>query len=178
MNKFKEGDGIVRASMDARWARIGFKATVLCGNMYLDALGKINEIIDDYWELAEDTSKLVTVTHEGNVYELDKHYLFGNSHQLHRLLKIDKLSDFPFRVLDKGQENGFTKIHLVDLNTGTITPAPIELINGAAYSFSVRKSETVIAGIYDGRVFNVSQGQWVDFESCTNIRPMTVTESK
>jgi hypothetical protein len=38
--------------MDARWARIGFKAVVLDGNMYLDALGEVNEIIDDYWELA------------------------------------------------------------------------------------------------------------------------------
>jgi hypothetical protein len=128
--------------------------------------------------LAEDTIKPVTQEYQGNIYELDKHYLFGISHQLHKLLKIDKLSDYPFRVMDKGDENGFKTMHLVNLDAGTITPAPIELINGAAYSFSVRKSETVIAGIYDGRVFNVSQGQWVDFESCTNIRPMTVTESK
>jgi hypothetical protein len=52
MSKFNKNDKITRSSMDARWARIGFKAVVLDGNMYLDALGEVNEIIDDYWELA------------------------------------------------------------------------------------------------------------------------------
>jgi hypothetical protein len=52
MSKFNKNDKITRSSMDAKWARIGFKAVVLDGNMYLDALGEVNEIIDDYWELA------------------------------------------------------------------------------------------------------------------------------
>jgi hypothetical protein len=53
MNKFNIGDEIERECMDARWAWIGFKAVVLKGNLYLDALGEINEIIDEYWELVK-----------------------------------------------------------------------------------------------------------------------------
>ena len=52
MSKFNKNDKITRSSGDAKWARIGFKAVVLDDNMYLDALGEVNEIIDDYWELA------------------------------------------------------------------------------------------------------------------------------
>tara|TARA_R110000782_G_scaffold214008_1_gene301906 strand:- start:511 stop:894 length:384 start_codon:yes stop_codon:yes gene_type:complete len=122
-----------------------------------------------------------TVMHEGNVYEIGKHYLFGNSHQLHRLLKIDKFSGFPFRVLDKGQENGFTKIRLFDLDTGTITPAPIYLIDGNAYMFDVR--DNTFLGFYrasrNSFFYEIENGNKIAGASeCTNIRPMTVAESK
>ena len=53
MSKFKENDNIERACNDAKWARIGFKAVVLKGNLYLDALGGINEILDEYWKLVK-----------------------------------------------------------------------------------------------------------------------------
>ena len=119
-----------------------------------------------------------TVTHKGNVYEIGKHYLFGNSYQLHKLLKINTESDYPFRVLDEGQENGFTKIHLVDLDEGTITPAPIELIDGNAYTFDYF-SEKDLIGVYS-KSWNVllSLKKQVQAIHCTNIRPMTVKESK
>ena len=118
-----------------------------------------------------------TVTHEGNIYELDKHYLFGNSYQLHKLLKINTESDYPFRVLDKGQENGFTKIHLVDLDEGTITPAPIELIDGNAYMFDYQSKLTI--GLYYklNNMFYMADFS-LSVKNCSNIRPMTVAESK
>ena len=116
-----------------------------------------------------------TVTHEGNVYEIGKHYLFGNTYQLHKLLGINSESDYPFRVLDKGQENGFTKIHLVDLDEGTITPAPIELIDGAAYMFDYQGSEFI--GLYeDDEKILFMVGCTYNLENCSNIRPMKVVE--
>jgi hypothetical protein len=177
MKKFKEGDWLVRNANFTRNFPEGWESRVLEDFCVADLDGQLIPINYHYWKLAEDTSKPVTVTHEGNVYELDKHYLFGNSHQLHRLLKIDKLSDFPFRVLDKGQENGFTKIHLVDLNTGTITPAPIELIDGNAYMFNYQGIKHI--GLYEKNESSFFMvGCSYNLENCTNIRPMTVTESK
>jgi hypothetical protein len=179
MNKFKEGDGIVRASMDARWARIGFKATVLCGNMYLDALGKINDIIDDYWELAEDTSKTVTVTHEGKVYELNKDYLFGKFKTMLKLKWIDSLSEYPFQTIEGCHETGYKEIFLCTPDLGTITPAPIDLIDGNAYMFDYHKSRKPAIGVYsasNNTFLTVSNDHFVF--NCTNIRPMTVAESK
>jgi hypothetical protein len=176
MNKFKEGDGIVRASMDARWARIGFKATVLCGNMYLDALGKINEIIDDYWELAEDTSKLVTVTHEGNVYEVGKYYLFsdnGNEWALSRLACINSQNSFKF----ESDRSVWNLIKETKGSIGTITTAPIELIDGNAYMFNYQGIKHI--GLYEKNESSFFMvGCSYNLENCTNIRPMTVTESK
>jgi hypothetical protein len=178
MNKFKEGDGIVRASMDARWARIGFKATVLCGNMYLDALGKINEIIDDYWELAEDTSKPVTVTHEGNAYEIGKPYLFsmsGVTWSYDNLIDIDGGYSKPFCT--KSKEWHYIKEVPTSENMGTITPAPIELIDGNAYMFDYKHVSYI--GLYDQPSFRFIQANGFTLSThCTNIRPMTVSESK
>jgi hypothetical protein len=139
--------------------------------------------ISDGWvyecniELAEDISKPVTEEYEGNVYELDKHYLFGNSHQLHKLLRIDKLSDFPFRIIDNTHENGFKSIHLVNLDEGTITPAPIELIDGNAYMFDYESKQTI--GLYYklNDMFYMADFS-LSVKKCTNIRPMTVAESK
>jgi hypothetical protein len=118
-----------------------------------------------------------TVTHEGNVYELDKHYLFGISQQLHKLLKIDKLSDYPFRVMDKGDENGFKTMHLVDLDAGTITPAPIDLIDGNAYMFNVQGNEVI--GLYSSDDETLTSARYcLHYSMMSNIRPMTVAESK
>jgi hypothetical protein len=180
MRKFKEGDWLVRNANFTRNFPEGWESRVLEDFCVADLDGQLIPINYHYWKLAEDTSKPVTVTHEGNVYELDKHYLFGNSHQLHRLLKIDKSSVFPFRVLDKGQENGFTKIHLVDLDTGTITPALIELIDGNSYMFDesgYQKKDCV--GLYEKFRHKFHLTNYAVFvNDCTNIRPMTVTESK
>ena len=116
-----------------------------------------------------------TVTHEGNVYEIGKHYLFGNTYQLHKLLGINSESDYPFRVLDKGQGNGFTKIHLVDLDEGTITPAPIELIDGHAYMFNYRNCASV--GLYQQSSFRFIQVDgFTSSMHCKDIRKMTVVE--
>ncbi|MFQ3209144.1 MAG: hypothetical protein ACI9HU_000628 [Colwellia sp.] len=186
MSKFKEGDEVVRTRNGRGAAPIGYKSIVETREhskdlVFTNANGELSNFNEQYWELAEDTNKPVTVTHEGNVYELGQHYLFGSRHQLHKLLKIDKLSDYPFRVIDEGQENGFKKVHLVNLDAGTITPAPIELIDGAAYMFDEKApySNKDCIGIYEyhKRKFHLKNYN-VFVGSCTNIRPMTVAESK
>ena len=126
-------------------------------------------------------SEVKTVTHEGQVYEIGKHYLFGNSSKLHKLLEINSKSEYPFRVLDKGQENGFTKIHLVDLDEGTITPAPIELVDGAAYTYHLNSLSDPefkgldMIGIYKKSVDRfIRNDGFTSAECCINIRLMTV----
>ena len=60
MNKFKTGDKIVRVSNGSSYnftLPIGFKATVIEGYKYKDQELLSKGIINDLWELAEDTSK-------------------------------------------------------------------------------------------------------------------------
>jgi hypothetical protein len=81
--------------------------------------------------------------------------------------------------MDKGNENGFKTMHLVVLDAGTITPAPRELINGNAYMFDYHKNRKPVIGVYSksNETFLTVSDDHFAF-NCTNIRPMTVAESK
>jgi hypothetical protein len=173
MSKFREGDEIVRACMDARWARIGFKAIVLEGNMYLDALGETKDILDEYWELAEDTSKSVYTKLMWQCDELPKIGMMFATEAGEYIAEYTNEKSVCFT-----DENGF----LVAINRGYVKPisAPIELIDGNAYMFdwSDRPMKDSI-GVYslDSQRFYFVSGH-VLASYCTNIRPMTVAESK
>jgi hypothetical protein len=140
--------------------------------------------IDDGWledtsvELAEDTSK--PVTDGGNIYEIGKYYLFTDNGKKFTLAKLTHIGkgDHPFHTNEKDFFRYMYEVGTLE-NTGTITPAPIELIDGNAYMFDCVEDKNAI-GIYDkssGKFYYALEGYSVA-KYCTNIRLMTVAESK
>ena len=57
MRKFKVGDRIVRTSEPRSWMPLECTATVLHGYNYEDNGGAVVYVVDEQWELVEDTSK-------------------------------------------------------------------------------------------------------------------------
>jgi hypothetical protein len=120
--------------------------------------------------------KITTVTHDGNIYQIGKQYSFsddGSNWTTSSLKSISYASDFPFRSdfswkLIKEFESS---------DVGTITPAPIELVNGAAYMFcDSDKVENL--GIFNCKTnMFINNNGLTSASFCTNIRLMTV-ESK
>ena len=123
-------------------------------------------------------SEIKTVTHEGKVYQIGKKYFVGNVNRLGMLIRIDELSNYPFIVSENGLEFAYSKLYAGDPDMGTITPAPIELIDGAAYMFDYEGRKVDRIGIYlkhdNHFVFPIG---YIHTTNCTNIRLMTV-ESK
>ena len=84
MKKFKTGDKIVRVSNSSYFTLpIGFKAIVLEGYQYKDHQNLLQGIIDERWELAEDTSKhhvhhdLIIAWAKGAEIEYDSVHFMG-----------------------------------------------------------------------------------------------------
>jgi hypothetical protein len=178
MSKFKVGDKIVCVSGEERHTPLGYIAEVTKMYCYIDNSGSEVGVYDCSWELAEDTSKPVTVTHEGNVYEIGKYYLFRMHSVTWTLGILEKINNShtcyfctPFK------EWLYIKEIPASENIGTITPAPIELIDGNAYMFDYEGKQTI--GLYYklNDMFYMSDFS-LSVKKCTNIRPMTVTESK
>ena len=119
-----------------------------------------------------------TVVYEGNVYEIGKGYLFGKSLILGNLTAIDSGPLFPFKFLDlKGMESGAGEIHLVSVDAGTITPAPVELIDGNAYTFKHPAYKKPVVGIYNvGTERFIASNLATLTRTCTGIREMIVKE--
>jgi hypothetical protein len=125
-------------------------------------------------------SEIKAETHLGKVYQIDQEYLFSNdgTHLVYgRLKAICPKSSYPFEAHD-----GFLckYIGLIQdcKDQGTITPAPIELIDGAAYMFDCDDHSNVIGlFIKGGGLFLIHDGAVFNALACTNIRLMTV-ESK
>jgi hypothetical protein len=124
-------------------------------------------------------SEIKTETHLGKVYQIDQEYLFSNdgTHLFYgRLKAICPKSSYPFEAHD-GKFSKYIGLIQDCKDQGTITPAPIELIDGAAYMFDYRASKDVI-GIYSVCTETISSiGDDFVSKYCTNIRLMTV-ESK
>jgi hypothetical protein len=124
--------------------------------------------------------EITTATHEGQVYQLGQGYLFsmsGITWAYDRLLDIDGGYSKPFCTQSK--EWRHIKEVPASKNMGTITPAPIELIDGAAYMFDYGNFK-----IRDGiGIYEQSSSRFIQLDGftlssyCTNIRLMTV-ESK
>jgi hypothetical protein len=127
-------------------------------------------------------SEIKTVTHEGKVYQIGKVYSFSQDrkYKCERRLKGVEKSSAGYPIVDHA---GVCWRYIEVINSselGTITPAPIELINGAAYMFDVR--ENTFLGFYRERrksfFYEIINGNKIAGASeATNIRLMTV-ESK
>jgi hypothetical protein len=188
MSKFKEGDKIVRIKNGCAPAPIGYTAIVEVDKvqlLYTSSYGLSTSINEDDWELAEDTSKPVTVTHEGNVYEVGKRYVFtdslplGDDFTVSRLNFIYVPNSDPSYVFDsEGLPYRYAvSLNEVNLDAGTITPEPIELIDGNAYMFNVQGNEVI--GLYSSDDETLTSARYcLHYSMMSNIRPMTVTESK
>jgi hypothetical protein len=182
MSKFKEGDKIVRVINGTSWAPLGFTCNYMDGingfGFYFDAHGRKTFIDEDNWGLAEDISKPVTEEYEGNVYQIGKPYLFsmsGVTWYYDNLIDIDGGYSKPFCT--KSKEWLYIKEVPTSENMGTITPAPIDLIDGNAYMFDYKGASYI--GIYASPPHRFIQVDGFTLSSyCTNIRPMTVAESK
>lgn len=57
MRKFKVGDRIVRVTNPKSFAPIGYESVVKEPYEYIDRDGALTPVVDNYWGLAEDTSK-------------------------------------------------------------------------------------------------------------------------
>jgi hypothetical protein len=130
-------------------------------------------------------SEIKTVTHEGKVYQIGKDYLFsaaGKTWIYDKLTKIDKLTNTEVGCEEvfctQKTEWSYIKKVPAPENIGTITPAPIELIDGAAYMFDSKFMKDAV-GIYDKSSHRIyfTEGLFTEAEWLENIRLMTV-ESK
>jgi hypothetical protein len=124
-------------------------------------------------------SEIKTVTHEGQVYQIGKPYVFYDvlpgMLYIDKLIAVDKFSMLPF----EGSYASYKHVNESKFESmGTITPAPIELIDGAVYTFGYGNRLDAV-GVYDKceKRFYHLRGMYFGFEGCTNIRLMTV-ESK
>ena len=118
--------------------------------------------------------------HEGNIYEFDQDYLFSNDNfnwTYGALVDLDGGQDFVFCTFDR--QWLYIKEVPASENIGTITPAPVELVDGAAYMFDwIERPMKNSVGVYDlnSQRFYFVSGHILS-SYCTNIRLMTV-ESK
>jgi hypothetical protein len=183
MSEFKVGDKIVRITDSIGDLKVGTK----CEVSRLDVNGIHIEIKSNpgiiyhaiKFELAPEEIK--TVTHAGKAYQVDQEYLFSNdgTHLVYgRLKAICPASSYPFEAHD-----GFLckYIGLIQdcKDQGTITPAPIELIDGAPYMFYLK---TTLTGFYRASRKSfctrlIGGNKICGVTEATNIRLMTV-ESK
>jgi hypothetical protein len=194
MSKFKTGDEIVRTKGDYNWAPLGYKAIVLKGYFYIDALGKSNnEVADDFWELAEDTSKPVYTQEMYDNGELPTVGMrFQCCHEFEGGSRIDDFNGKEVKVIAVSDSLGKKVITFYHSTKGLgcgnflkswvhpITPAPIDLIDGNAYMFNI--NGTWVGFYRESRNCFFTQlvngNKIASVNECTKIRPMTVAESK
>jgi hypothetical protein len=124
-------------------------------------------------------SEIKTETHFGKVYQINQEYLFsdnGTNLTYGRLKAICPKSTHPFESSDV-----FFYKYIAMLSDckdqGTITCAPIKLIEGNAYKFDCDDHIDVI-GLFSkcGGLFLIHDGAVFNSCFCTNIRPMAVVE--
>ena len=118
-----------------------------------------------------------TVEYKGNVYQIGKYYLFsdwGICWQADKLRYVENNGDWEFRGISCSWR--YCK-PFAEGEIGTITRAPVKLVGGSAYMFDY-KGRTQY-GIYSDKEmrFMILTG-WIMTGYCTNIRHMTVAESK
>ena len=115
-----------------------------------------------------------TVTHEGNVYEFGKDYLFSLNELDWTYAKLTDI-DGGYEKVFCTQENEWRYIKEIPASRtmGTITPAPVELVEGNAYMFNIRGDEVI--GLYDLESGTLAGGRYcLHCSAVSNIRLMTV----
>tara|TARA_R110001606_G_scaffold79922_1_gene184400 strand:+ start:66 stop:440 length:375 start_codon:yes stop_codon:yes gene_type:complete len=119
-----------------------------------------------------------TVTYKGKVYEIGAPYLFSERDKewvYGILTDVDCNYKKPFCT----NEQVWDHIKEVPSATnGTITPVPLELIHGNAYTFSHPAYQKPVVGIYNaGTERFIASNLATLTRTCTGIREMTVKES-
>jgi hypothetical protein len=119
-------------------------------------------------------SDLKTVTHEGKVYQIGGIYEFSDSGDywtIDELLSIEGTVGYPFKVKDCE----WSLIREAKSKIGTITHAPIELVNHNAYMFNIKGDEVI--GLYCSDTETLTGGRYcLHYLAVSNIRLMTVEE--
>ena len=121
-------------------------------------------------------SGIKTVTHDGQVYQIGQIYAFSDEGSLwvvDCLRVIAGNDDHPFKA--RSSWKLARKALLSDL--GTITPAPIELDHGKAYTFDYHRFKAPFIGVYNkaGNTFITAEDDYFVFD-CKNIRLMAIVE--
>ena len=120
----------------------------------------------------------VTAEFNGKIYKLGALYIGSDN----TIFKLTDIHNGDFRGVDVSgniyQDDWLIAIedsHFSGVEIGTVTKAPLELINGQAYQFENRLIEVLI-GIYnsDRNILSVEQGRYFDVEAATNIKPLKV----
>ena len=127
-----------------------------------------------------------TIEYKGKVYEIGKYYLFGDSEWwVTECLKLESIVDDAGDYVFKTRDDCWKLIRETpsSYSFGTITDAPVELEDGAAYTFDfngVKGSVGVCS--YEIRhnsehvmLLTAKNGDY-NSEYCTNIRKMGVIE--
>lgn len=162
-------------SAEDKWVELAFTDGQLVNVEQRDFDQCVKEMSEG--EFVPEASKMKTVTDkDGNVYETGKVYEFSDSGEAdewtaHQLVKLDEVSEFPFET----SITFFKYCRENQAENGTITKAPVELVDGAVYKFSYRDKDarriTVnILAFYNGSddVFSINGSSWVT-DGCTNI---------
>jgi hypothetical protein len=195
MNKFKAGKAVKILKMTEHYkGRFKVGDTGVIDRFQHDDLYHLvligddsNQDCDCCWhdvdniELAEDTSKPVKQEYEGNIYQIGQDYLFsinGETWSYGSLTDIDGGYSKPFCT--KHKEWRYIKEVPASESMGTITPAPIELIDGNAYMFNPHNTTLLdVIGLYEKKTNQFYCNGWsIILAHCSIIRPMTVAESK
>ncbi len=122
--------------------------------------------------------EMKTVTHEGNAYQIDGAYEFSDDGKRWWLGVLGRYKDDDngFNFLSKvgGKFEWFKHIRLQQAPIGTITEAPIDLVDGECYQFTA-PSSIVRKGYFIPvkRLFICADGN-IDVDRCTNIKLLTV----
>ena len=117
-----------------------------------------------------------TVKYKGNVYQIGKYYLFsdGGEYWDYDILKnIDLASQFPFVNVVGVRYSLIKEVH-TSQDLGTITPAPIKMVDGNAYMFDYKDihNRCGVYNEYHSRFIHANGYTLVSY--CTNIRRMLV----
>lgn len=127
-------------------------------------------------------NEVKTETHFGKVYEIDKEYLFGNNALDLVYGRLKSIAGFETQSFET--HNGKSYRYIVEMSAckdqGTITPAPVTLTHGKAYTYDCLDGKD-ITGLWSSRdsAFLCISANKFNYRStdCTNIRPMKVVES-
>ena len=130
-------------------------------------------------------SEIKTEECQGQVYEIGQSYLFSDGGDYWHCLRLKRIvKGYPTRFETWVTPTKFTVFDFIDElpaseNIGTITPAPIELVDRAAYMFDYHESTLLdVIGLYEEKTNQFCCNGWsIILAHCSIIRPMTV-ESK
>ncbi len=134
--------------------------------------GMVAEMSEGFEEYKREyeMDKVETVTVDGMVYQLNELYVMHNGsendQQVHELCEISESGNF---IDENGSHWGFAANAIM---LGTITHAPINLVNGKAYIFSCNGRDDIVA-LYDELclAFYTQYMSW-GVRDCTNIIPL------